>query len=98
VERLYQKLPKKLKDDADVAYIRAKSAGSAPMTIVHLIYRDKYYETQTKDYEFSRLSMEEHWQAGLDDTRRSLRHEALWLAPPGELEGVRTFDITRDFD
>jgi len=98
VDRLYDRLPNKLKQDADVAYIREAARGAAPMSIVHLIYREKYYETQTKDYEFSRASMEEHWQAGLDDTRRSLRHEDQWLQPPQDLEAVRTFDITRDFD
>ena len=68
------------------------------MSVVHLIYREKYYETQAKDYEFSRVTMEEHWQAGLNDTRRTLRHEQLWLEKPSEMEAVRTFDITRDFD
>jgi NTE family protein len=75
-----------------------KFGESAPMSVVHLIYREKYYETQAKDYEFSRVAMEEHWQAGLNDTRRTLRHEELWLEKPGEMEAVRTFDITRDFD
>ena len=65
---------------------------------MHLIYREKNYESWTKDYEFSRVSMEEHWKAGVNDTRRTLRHEAEWLQPPGEFAGVRTFDITRDFD
>jgi NTE family protein len=71
---------------------------SAPMSVVHLIYREKYYETQAKDYEFSRVAMQEHWQAGLNDTRRTLRHERLWLEEPSAMEAVRTFDITRDFD
>jgi NTE family protein len=75
-----------------------KFGESAPMSVVHLIYREKYYETQAKDYEFSRVTMEEHWQAGLNDTRRTLRHEQLWLEKPSEMEAVRTFDITRDFD
>lgn len=70
----------------------------APMSIVHLIYRQKPYETQAKDYEFSRVSMQEHWQSGLNDTRRTLQHERQWLRPPQELVGVRTFDILRDFD
>jgi NTE family protein len=75
-----------------------KFGQAAPMSVVHLIYREKYYETQVKDYEFSRVAMEEHWQAGLNDTRRTLRHEQLWLEKPSEMEAVRTFDITRDFD
>jgi NTE family protein len=65
---------------------------------VHLIYRQKNYETQTKDYEFSRVSMQEHWQAGYKDTRRSLEHEREWLKAPEDLVGIRAFDMIRDFD
>jgi NTE family protein len=97
-DRLYQKLPSKFKDDPDVVYIRDVCASFGLISIVQLIYRDKYYETQAKDYEFSRVSMQEHWQTGLNDTRRTLNHEDQWLAPPRDLEAVRTFDITRDFD
>ena len=47
-------------------------------SLVHLIYRSKHYEGHSKDYEFSRLSMEEHWRAGYHDAMRTLRHpEAL---------------------
>jgi NTE family protein len=98
VEQLLEKLPAKLKDDDTVRYIARELASSASMSVVHLIYREKNYETQTKDYEFSRVSMEEHWLAGVNDTRRTLHHEKEWLRPPDDLAGVRTFDITRDFD
>ena len=97
-DRLYRKLPAKFRDDPDVAYIRDVCASYGLISIVQLIYRDKYYETQAKDYEFSRVSMQEHWQTGLNDTRRTLNHEKQWLTPPQDLEAVRTFDITRDFD
>jgi NTE family protein len=108
VEQLLKELPKDKRRKEYVKAIEAKlrecaKSGrhfgeSAPMSVVHLIYREKYYETQAKDYEFSRVTMEEHWQAGLNDTRRTLRHEALWREPPKEMEALRTFDITRDFD
>ena len=98
IERLLQKLPAQLQDDADVRTIRRQCVHSMDMSVVHLIYREKNYETQTKDYEFSRISMDEHWQAGVNDTRRTLQHERQWLAPPDDLAGVRVFDITRDFD
>ena len=98
IERLLEKLPAELQGDADVRYIRQQCVRHMFMSVVQLIYREKNYETQTKDYEFSRVSMEEHWQAGVNDTRRTLLHEKVWLAPPDDLEGVRTFDITRDFD
>jgi len=39
--------------------------------IVHLIYRSKHYEGHSKDYEFSRLTMEDHWRAGYHDAVRT---------------------------
>jgi NTE family protein len=59
---------------------------------VHLIYRRQAYEGQTFDYEFSRASMQEHWRAGRDDARGTLRRP-LWLEPPSETDGVRVFDL-----
>jgi NTE family protein len=49
----------------------------------------------SKDYEFSRLSMEEHWRAGYHDARRTLRHAEV-LERPRTLEGVYTFDFAQD--
>jgi NTE family protein len=60
-----------------------------------LIYRATNYEGHSKDYEFSRLSMEEHWRAGYHDARRTLRHRKV-LEPPKNLEGVFTFDLAED--
>jgi NTE family protein len=98
VERLLEKLPAEFNSDEDVRYIRRECVRHMVMSVVHLIYREKNYETQTKDYEFSRVSMEDDWQAGINDTRRTLRHERVWLDPPEDLRGVRVFDIVRDFD
>ena len=63
--------------------------------IVHLIYRAKNYEGHSKDYEFSRLSMQEHWRAGYQDAVRTLRHPEV-LKRPANLEGVFTFDLAHD--
>jgi len=63
--------------------------------IVHLIYRAKNYEGYSKDYEFSRLSMQEHWRAGYHDVRRRLRHREI-LERPTNHEGVLTFDLAAD--
>jgi NTE family protein len=63
--------------------------------IIHLIYRAKHYEGHSKDYEFSRLSMEEHWRAGYNDAVRSLRHPET-LSRPANHDGVLTFDLARD--
>jgi NTE family protein len=91
--RLIAKLPSKLADDPDVQALNAASRQTA-VTVVHLIHRRKRYETLSKDYEFSRVSMQEHWQAGHADMAHTLGHPD-WLArtPPGD--GVHVLDLTR---
>mgnify|MGYP001386793651 FL=1 len=63
--------------------------------LVHLIYRSRHYEGHSKDYEFSRLSMEEHWRAGYHDAVRTLRHPEV-LERPHSRDGVFTFDLAVD--
>jgi NTE family protein len=61
--------------------------------IAHLIYRAKSYEGSSKDYEFSRATMEEHWSAGYEDALQTLRHPEV-LQRPQSHDGVATFDLT----
>jgi NTE family protein len=91
--RLIAKLPSKLAGDPEVQALRAASRRNA-VTVVHLIHRRKRFETQSKDYEFSRISMKEHWQAGHADMVHTLSHPD-WRSrtPPGD--GVHVFDFTR---
>ena len=63
--------------------------------IIQLIYRAKTYEGHSKDYEFSRRSMEEHWRAGYHDAVRTLRHPEV-LRRSKTPEGVFTFDLHID--
>ena len=91
--RLLAKLPADLAEDADAKALRAASRQEA-VTVVHLIHRGKRYETQSKDYEFSRASMLEHWRAGRADMRRTLDHPEWRRRAPAQ-DGVRVFDLTR---
>ena len=61
--------------------------------VIHLIYRSKRMEGNYKDYEFSLETMREHWQAGYDDTRASLKPD--FLRRPESEDGVVTHDIHR---
>jgi NTE family protein len=63
--------------------------------IIQLIYRAKTYEGHSKDYEFSRQSMEEHWHAGYHDAVRTLRHPEV-LRRSKTPDGVFTFDLDID--
>ncbi len=91
---LLEKLPEDLRNDPD-ARLLAKEAEHKVYNIVHLIYRARNYEGHSKDYEFSRLSMQEHWRAGYHDARRTLRHREVLERPTND-EGVFTFDLDRD--
>ena len=63
--------------------------------VVQLIYRSKHYEGNSKDYEFSRFSMAEHWEAGYEDAMRALKHKEI-LERPDNKEGFRSFDFSSD--
>jgi NTE family protein len=93
VAALLEKLPPKLRDDPAAKALRPL-AESKRFNIVHLIYRSKHYENLSKDYEFSRWSMREHWRAGYDDAVRTLRDPEA-LEPPDPRVGIRTFDLAR---
>jgi len=88
---LLEKLPEAERNTPAMRAL-AQFADHKVYRVVHLIYHAQLYEGDSKDYEFSRRSMEEHWRAGYDDTVRSLRHpEALTRPPAGE--GAATFDV-----
>ena len=93
VADLIKELPEELRGQASVKLLEAE-ADEKICNIVHLIYNAKKYEGIAKDYEFSRRTMEEHWQAGYDDAVRTLSHPEV-LQRPDKLEGVRTFDFTQ---
>ncbi|MDQ2138522.1 DUF3734 domain-containing protein [Alcaligenaceae bacterium B3P038] len=88
---LMDKLPAALKRDASVKAI-CEQLTHAPIDIFHLIYRDKAYEGDSKDYEFSRATMEEHWDAGMRDMHMTLTNPAA-LRRGGDVNGVTTFDL-----
>ena len=86
------KLPPELADSPEVAAACAVHADRKVYNLVQLIYRSKDYEGDSKDYEFSRLSMEEHWRAGYHDAVRTLRHPEVLERPtqPGRRLHLRS--------
>jgi NTE family protein len=94
VAALLESLPDNLRDDPN-AKLLGSIAERKVYNMVHLIYRAKNYEGNSKDYEFSRSSMETHWRAGYQDTVRTLRHPNV-LKRPANHEGVAVFDLERD--
>ncbi len=91
--RLYAKLPPELRDDPDVKLLHAWSC-HANVTIAHLIRRDTGADLGSKDYEFSRLSVEENWETGRKNVRYGLKRKE-WKGRDRSLPGVQVFDLTK---
>ena len=95
IKRIERKLPADLKDTVDWKLL-AQLGCDAAITIVHLIHRKNASSTQSMDYEFSRYTMEERWQAGSDDVQRTLSHPD-WIGRKRPDEGVTVLDLTREY-
>jgi len=92
IHNLIAKLPASLKNDPDVK--RLAEASRAPhIDIVHMIYRERPYELESKDYEFSRSTMLEHWKGGQRDMRCTLAHPDL-LSQSSPDDGITMYDLT----
>jgi NTE family protein len=92
--KLLAQLPKELRETPEAKMLE-KEADDKAYNIIHLIYRSKNYEGTSKDYEFSRRTMEEHWKSGYNDAVRTLEHPEVLQRPKGP-DGVFTFDRLRD--
>jgi NTE family protein len=91
---LFEKLPEDLRNGPEAQLLRPVGDHKV-YNIVHLIYRARNYEGHSKDYDFSRASMREHWRAGYHDAIRRLRHPEVLERPTND-EGVFTFDLCND--
>jgi NTE family protein len=93
LQSLLQRLPPEFKTDADVKALAAACRGPK-IDIVHLINRHYSYTASSKDNDFSRSTMIQHWEAGLEDARRTISHPE-WLESSNLADGIRQFDLTR---
>jgi NTE family protein len=73
--------------------MRASLLHLPEINILQLIYQQQAYEGDAKDYDFSRLSMRDHWRAGYYDTLNTLAHRE-WLEFKGT-SGINSFDLHR---
>lgn len=90
-DRLAEKLPKDMQSDPDLARLRAVGP-ACPVCLMHLIHRKEGFEGSSKDYEFSRLTMMEHWAAGQKDVDRSFAHKT-WKSRQVGKDGLQIFDL-----
>ena len=93
VRKLLARAPNALRGDPHLQELEAFSQDNA-VTVAHLIFRPQNYASSTKDYEFSRIAMLEHWKAGTEDVLRTLHHPA-WIDRKRTEYGVTVFDLGR---
>jgi NTE family protein len=93
LRKLLERMPPELLSEADRAD-QAELRELPQLSILELIYEHTAYEGESRDFEFSRRSMNEHWTRGYNQTRQTLARKN-WLEMPGEA-GIITHDIDRD--
>ncbi len=92
--RLLGKLPPELHGDPDYKLLDRLTGRKRQISIAHLINRRFTHSTNSKDYEFSRATVRELWQTGLEDMRRTCAHPQ-WTEARQAVDGLRVFDLSR---
>jgi NTE family protein len=87
----FDRLPEQYQNDPDAKFLEQEARVKAA-TIVQLKYQSRKYEVSGKTFEFSRRAMDEHWQAGYEDTKTALAEPAV-LDPPSVAEALRIFNV-----
>jgi NTE family protein len=91
LKHLMAKLPASLKADPDVRKL-ATLCDDRQWTLARLTNKRLSHVSNSKDYEFSRATVHEHWAAGLEDVRRSIANRE-WTQPVVAGEGVTVYDL-----
>jgi NTE family protein len=91
--RLMDKLPDKLKNDPDAKALAILGC-QENVTLTHIIRHDSGSDSGSKDYEFSRLTVMEHWETGRADVERGLKKKS-WVERDRKLSGIQVFDLTK---
>jgi NTE family protein len=91
--RLLKKLPPELRDDPDYKALTPLARLRRQITIAHLVNRRLPTSINAKDYEFSRATVRQLWQAGLDDVRRTYARLQRFKASE-VVRGVRVFELS----
>lgn len=92
IRKLYEHLPEDMQTRSEMAACYEKAAHHR-LSLVHLINSASSGHGQSKDYEFSRVTMNEHWKAGQIDAEKAMAHTD-WRHPPTEKDGIRVYDFS----
>ncbi|HTK35227.1 MAG TPA: patatin-like phospholipase family protein [Caulobacteraceae bacterium] len=91
IRELIDEAPKAVAADPRIRELEAFSKDTA-VTVMHLINRHRGYDSATKDYEFSRVTMLELWAAGTADVQKTLA-DPQWIGRGRPTHGIAVFDL-----
>jgi NTE family protein len=91
LRKALEAMPDNLRKNSEIERLETE-ADQTLYNVVHLIYQAKSYEGVSKDYEFSRRTMEEHWRSGHEDASRAISHPEIFERPD-TTDGFRAFDF-----
>ena len=91
VADLLAKLPPELAGCEEAEFLR-ELADPCVYNIVQLIYQSPVHELDSKDYNFSRAAMQDHWDRGYKDGIRTLERKQIFQRPR-KAQGVQVFDF-----
>ncbi len=94
IAKLIARLPPEFQDDTEITRLKA-CCKEGHIDIVHLIYRQNEFELESKDYEFSRSTVDLHWQAGRQDMLNTAAHPD-WLTKSEGEHGITIYDLSHD--
>jgi len=95
MQRLIDAIPASERADNPWCQLAQELACVKRYNVIHLIYRNRPYERDYKDFQFGLASMREHWDSGLSDIRLTLQDPGR-LAMPENPSGFVTHDAHRE--
>ncbi|WP_230473388.1 DUF3734 domain-containing protein [Dyella choica] len=94
LRKVLEKVPEAMRKDDPWFSLADELSCGKHYNVQHLIYQQREFEHDYKDYQFGASTMNSHWAAGLDDIRRTLANGS-WLEPPNNDAGFVTHDVHR---
>src|SRR3990167_6348883 len=94
VRELTRQLPASALAQPDVRDMAGYGCGTV-MHLMRLVVPRLPDEDHTKDMHFNVARIQQRWQAGLNDARRTLARQA-WLEPVGPMDGLVVHDLSTD--
>lgn len=95
MQRVLENVPEAQRQQDPYCRMAQELACSKRYNVIHLIYRNRPYERDYKDFQFGLASMRDHWNSGLEDIRATLQDPSR-LAMPENTSGFVTHDVHRE--